>query len=180
MADTLEQTDIGRAMLKGVETREGSVLSAEKTKPKLYLIDIENFVGQINRRNVGLAQALIDEMCPVESWDRIIVGTGDAIALNHFSCLWPQAECVFKPGFNGADLALLRMLNHVELSNFSEVIIASGDHIFAQPTKELLKGGKPVTIVSRETTISDQFYQTDARIITYNSRSIAWLCPGGF
>jgi len=135
-------------------------------KPKLYLIDIENLIdGLIFTRSIMRLREIIQNSIPVKSDDIVIVGTDITGMSRTITAAWPQAQCLFRRGRDGADHALLRELCLRDLSNFSEVVIASGDHIFAEEAARLLLEGFSVTVLARKGAISRLLRESGAQIL---------------
>jgi len=153
MTDASEQTET-----------DGTLLQAKK--PKLYLIDVENLVdGFIFSRSIVRLQEIIQNSIPAEPGDVVIVGTAILGIPRTVTAVWPQAQCLLRKGKDGADHALLRELCLRDLSNFSEVVIASGDHIFAEEAARLQLEGLSVTVLAKRGSISRLLRESGARIL---------------
>ncbi|WP_125776965.1 NYN domain-containing protein [Antribacter gilvus] len=121
----------------------------------LHLVDIENLTGtglpdsvavQVARRNLQRA-------VPVADGDLVVVGSSHAAALA-IADGWGAARYVWRSGRDGADLALLGVLEEDVAERFDHVVIASGDGIFADAAAGLGRRGCDVTVVAREGGIS--------------------------
>ena len=116
----------------------------------MHLVDIENLAGS---PNPGRAQ--------VELWNRwynghvaeprdqvVVASSHHAFATVGFA--WPKARHLVRSGRDGADLALLDVLNSERVADrFDRVVIASGDGIFVDPVAELGCAGIEVVVVAR-------------------------------
>ena len=70
----------------------------------------------------------------------MIVGVSSIDGLFHAKNSWPQARVVLGVGRDGADHALLDVLDHEDVgARFSRVVIVSGDGIFANAAAELAR-----------------------------------------
>jgi hypothetical protein len=84
------------------------------------------------------------------------------VASSHLTLLnaglgWPHARYRVRSGPNGADLALLDVLQHENVAaRFTHVAIASGDHIFTDEVAHLAAQDVWVTVVTRRRSLSRQ------------------------
>lgn len=119
---------------------------------RLVLIDIENIVGGGVEKPVQVfaAQAALTAAIGQRPDDHIILGCGRfSVAVVGFE--WKGSpRLVFRAGRDGADLALLDVLETERVGErFSEVVLVSGDGIFAEAVSRLGGEGVGVTVVSR-------------------------------
>lgn len=122
----------------------------------IHLIDIENLVGsgRPSTQDVRATQLTLERLLPVRPGDFVVIGTGP-VALMPAYCGWAGARHVLRPGPDGADLALLAVINDEDVAaRFSTVTIASGDGIFTDAAAELSARGCHVTVVSRKESLS--------------------------
>jgi hypothetical protein len=84
------------------------------------------------------------------------------VASSHLTLLnaalgWPHAHYRVRSGPDGADLALLDVLQHENVAGrFTHVAIGSGDHLFVEEAAHLAAQGVWVTVVSRQRSLSPQ------------------------
>jgi hypothetical protein len=83
------------------------------------------------------------------------------IATSHHSAAaawfaWPAAaRRLVRSGPDGADLALLEVLEHENVARrYDLIVIGSGDAIFALPAAKLQEAGATVVVVSRRSALS--------------------------
>jgi hypothetical protein len=122
----------------------------------LHLLDIENLVGGA-RFSAADAAALRRRYGAV-----VAIGPEDLIvmATSHYAApvawfAWQNVRRVVRSGPDGADLALIEVLETERVAErFEEVIIASGDGIFTEPSARLQAAGCHVTIVYQPGTLS--------------------------
>lgn len=115
---------------------------------RLVLVDIENVAGGGLRTAAAAAWArgVVDAAIPAAPGEHVIVGVSSVDGLFHAKNSWPQARVVLGLGRDGADHALLEVLDHENVgARFSNVVIASGDGIFAEAAAELARQGVTVT-----------------------------------
>ena len=119
---------------------------------KLHLVDVENLcgTGALSESMVMEAREMYLRQVSVGADDLVVVASG---RFNQESVMfgWQGARKVVRGGIDGADLALC---DEIECSsyceNFSEVVVASGDHIFAEHIAVLTGKGLKVTVYSQE------------------------------
>lgn len=117
---------------------------------RLIVVDLENVVGGalLNARAADWATTLVlDAVAPVPG-DLVVIGVAHN-GLMCAGCAWPNLRYVLGSGESGADLALLEVLDENVPARFSEVVIVSGDGIFAEKAADLGAAGVRVTVVSR-------------------------------
>jgi hypothetical protein len=137
-----------------------------KTSRRIHLVDIENICGapRPKRGDVETARTHYEE--------RVNPGPDDLVVLacNHGACLevglgWPGARLVVRSGEDGADLALLDVIDHEGInSRFNAVVIASGDGIFVGVVAGLAGRGLDVTVASRERALSRRLRLAAGRV----------------
>ena len=103
---------------------------------RLVLVDIENMIGGAVRDSdsVVWAKQQFDYLVDLRPGDHVVVGT------SHIGLL--ETAC------DGADLALLEVLDEDVAARFGQVVIVSGDGIFTQKVADLASRGLRVTVVA--------------------------------
>ena len=116
---------------------------------RLVLVDIENMIGGAVRDSdsVVWAKQQFDYLVDLRPGDHVVVGTSH-IGLLETACNWPHARYVMRSGRDGADLALLEVLDEDVAARFGQVVIVSGDGIFTQKVADLASRGLRVTVVA--------------------------------
>ena len=123
---------------------------------RLHLVDIENLVGGPlpSLSQVREARGLYTNCLPFGAMDQVEVASSHLTLLNA-ALGWPHAHHRVRSGPDGADLALLDVLRHENVSRrFTHVAIGSGDHLFAEEAAHLAAQGIWVTVVSRQRSLS--------------------------
>ncbi|TWE10467.1 NYN domain-containing protein [Rudaeicoccus suwonensis] len=118
---------------------------------RLVLVDIENEIGGavIDEAEAALAQHAIDEAICLAGCDQVVIGVSHIGVLPTYLG-WPGCRIVVRSGPDGADLALLEVLNKERIAErFDEVVLASGDAIFADAVAALGAAGVSVTVLTR-------------------------------
>ena len=122
----------------------------------LHVVDIENLAGA-----AVPSLALVTEV-QGRYLARLALGVDDQVvmAASHRGLLdaavaWPHARYRVRSGKDGADLALIDVLEHENVAaRFSHVVIGSGDGIFGRSAAALAARGVRVTVVSRQRSLA--------------------------
>lgn len=125
---------------------------------RLHLVDIENLAGDSlpSLSQVRQAQGLYTDCLTVGAMDQVEVASSHLTLLNA-ALGWPYAHYRVRSGSDGADLALLDVLQHENVAQrFTHVAIGSGDHLFAEEAAHLAAQGVWVTVVTRRGSLSRQ------------------------
>ncbi len=118
---------------------------------RLHLVDIENLAGNARPTLSQVRQALglYTAGLAFGAMDQMEVASSHLTLLNA-ALGWPHAHYRVRSGHDGADLALLDVLQHENVAQrFTHVAIGSGDHLFAEEAAHLAAQGVWVTVVSR-------------------------------
>ena len=144
-----------------------------ETARKLIVVDIENAVGlsAVSERECQMVKSRIEQVYKPNAGDLIVIGVSHSNNVFPASS-WNGARIKFRTGHNGADLALEEVLSNENVeSRFSEVVIVSGDGLFAKQAARLKSLGVKVTVDSRPSQLS--------RLLARNCSSIQ-LAPSAF
>ena len=136
----------------------------------IHLVDIENVCGTARPEilDVEMARELYQNLVCLGPYDHVV------LACNHGAALkvglgWPGARLMVRSGVNGADRALLSVVDDEEIGvRFDAVVIASGDGIFAESAACLAGSGLSVTVVSREQALSRRLQLAASCVRTFN------------
>jgi len=134
---------------------------------RLHLVDIENLAGDSlpTLSQVREALGLYTDCLAVEDMDQVEVASSHLTLLNA-ALGWPHAHYRVRSGPDGADLALLDVLRHENVtSRFTHVAIGSGDYLFADAAAHLAAHGVWVTVVSRRRSLSPRLAQAARQVI---------------
>ena len=126
------------------------------TGRKLFVIDIENAVGigAIDEESCQMVRSRIEREYRPAGGDLTVIGVSHQS--NVFPAhSWDGARVVLREGHDGADLALEGVLANERVEDrFSEVIIVSGDGLFAGQAERLRSLGVKVTVDARARQLS--------------------------
>jgi hypothetical protein len=122
-----------------------------KTARQLQLIDIENLTGTPRPRPIQVAEAasvwgeLVDPRITAQAVIACNHGAAEAVCFG-----WdPSARRLLRSGPDGADLALIEVLTTEGVEHrYTEVVIGSGDGVFAEPVARLAAAGLHVTVIA--------------------------------
>lgn len=122
----------------------------KKDERHLILVDIENLAATPSPTCVevtAIANALRDLVPAFDRAQRVVACSHHAAAVVAFN--FPPARRLWRSGPDGADLALLSVLDNERVDDrFGHVTICSGDGIFATSAARLGGAGVAVTVVS--------------------------------
>ncbi|MFL0580825.1 NYN domain-containing protein [Dietzia sp. 179-F 9C3 NHS] len=141
---------------------------------RLILIDIENISGGAIR---SLAEArwvhrILDSTLGLRRQEQVIVGVSKAGAI-HTWPEWTSARLVVGTGVNGADHALLDVLNNENIADrFDEVVLVSGDGIFTETVATLGRYGVKVTVVAHRTSLAKRLQMAASQAVTFTPHQI--------
>ena len=123
----------------------------DKPSRRLFVVDIENAVD---------AGAIDAEACRVERIYKPSTNDLTVIGVSHSNNVfpahsWDGARIVLEHGHDGADLVLERVLANENVeARFDEVVIVSGDGLFANQAARLRSLGVRVTVDARARQLS--------------------------
>ena len=144
--------------------------SAGRPDRRLHVIDIENLVGGGTLTEPRL-RAWSDAYTALDLYrcgDHVAIGvdvTGAAVVMGALR----SPRVVLGRGPDGADRALLRVL-HDELDparSYSELVLGSGDGIFADEVGRLTGRGLPVTLVARPGSLAKRLRLAGGREVAF-------------
>lgn len=148
-------------MNKRVELRR-----SDKSVRRLFVVDIENAVGSgaIDEESCRGVRSRIDRTYHPGDSDLTVLGVSHKN--NLFPALaWDGARVVIREGHDGADLALEDVLvNENVEGRFGEVVIVSGDGLFARQASRLRFLGLRVTVDARARQL--------ARVLAFSCSSV--------
>lgn len=99
---------------------------------------------------VATLRQMLTDAVHVEPWDQVVIGCSH-VSLLSAMVGWPDARFVVRSGPDGADRALLEVLDDNIDIRFAGLVVVSGDHIFGPA---LTRTSIPTTVVSRQSSLS--------------------------
>ena len=124
---------------------------------ELHLIDIENELGtgQVKAADIARFRTFYLKANNVPADAHIVVASSSSQNLLESAFGWPSARTVWLPGHDGADRALLEIAYEENVEKrYDKVVIASGDHIFAEAAETLQNLGVKVKVFARAVFVS--------------------------
>lgn len=132
------------------------LMKRDRAGRKLFVVDIENAVGvgTIDEESCRKVKDRIEREYKPAGGDLTIIGVSHQN--NVFPAhSWNGARIVLREGHDGADLALENVLSNENVEErFSEVVIVSGDGLFANQAARLRSLGVKVIVDARARQLS--------------------------
>ena len=122
----------------------------------LHVVDIENLAGAAvpSLDLVTAVQVRYLARLGLRADDQVVLAASH-LALLNAGLGWPHARYRVRSGKDGADLALIDVLEHENVAaRFSHVVIGSGDGLFGDTAARLAARGVYITVVSRKASLA--------------------------
>lgn len=134
---------------------------------RLILIDIENYNGgpvTSRAQSRWCHRTLLNWIKPRA--EDLIVLAADETTVTNLHGDWGANRVLAGHGENGADLRLLDVLSENVADRFEEIVLVSGDHIFAERVSELASNGVPTTVYSHARSLSLRLALAAGAVVT--------------
>ena len=134
---------------------------------RYVVVDIENVAGGavMTREMAEWARAVVETAVCVVDGEQVVIGTSHA-GLFNAKDTWRCARVEARSGENGADLELLDILTTERVEErFDEVVLVSGDGLFADVVAHLGRCGVKVTVASWSTSMSARLRLAAGRVV---------------
>ena len=137
------------------------------TPRRLILIDVENFNGApvATTTQARWCRRVLDNWIQPSPGD-IIVLAADVNTVTNVYAGWPTHRILPGYGENGADHRLLDVMDEDLPRRFSEMILVSGDRVFAEKVSQLAGQGLPTTVYSHTEALSKRLKFAATNVIT--------------
>lgn len=142
-----------------------------RQRRRLILVDIENVNGGAlaSEFSGAAARVVVEEAARMTSLDQVVVAAGPASAASA-GFAWRSARLRVGHGRNGADLELLDVIENEDLhTRYDEIVLASGDGIFADAVARLGGFGVTVVVLAREGALSRRLEVAAASTLILNN-----------
>lgn len=138
---------------------------------RLVLVDIENVLGGAVRQEAAAqwAKQKVHNVLELGTVDHVVVGTSH-IGLVPVGCTWTNLRYVVGSGPDGADHALLAVLDENVEARFDEVVLISGDGIFTEQVASLAARGIRVTVAAHPERLSKRLRLAAHRVLYLTDR----------
>ena len=136
----------------------------------LHLVDIENLLGTPRpcKSSVQEGLELYGGLVDISGPNQMIVACNHGAAQVVGCCLGEGPRLLLRSGPDGADHALLDVLEHEDVENrFTSLVLASGDGIFTDRVTSLTSSGIPVTVVARRGSLSPRLQLASTQVIFF-------------
>lgn len=150
---------------------------AQKTTQKLHcrliLIDIENYNGgpiSSLAQSRWCHRTLLTWIEP-QAADLVILAA-DETTVTHLHGDWGCHRILAGHGRDGADLRLLDVLDENIADRFHEIVLVSGDRIFAERISQLAGAGIPTTVYSHAHCLSKRLAFAATTVLTSPTTSL--------
>jgi NYN domain len=136
-----------------VFTAEAAALPQKKRAlrgRRLVAVDIENVAGGavMTQAMADWARVVVETALEVSDGEQVVIGTSH-VGLFNTKAAWPSARVRIRSGPDGADIELLDVLANERIyERFDEVVLVSGDGVFADVVARLGGRGVQVTVAS--------------------------------
>lgn len=134
---------------------------------RLILIDIENFNGgpvQTPAQAKWCRRAL-GHWLNIHNDEQVIIAA-DSTTLTNVFAGWPRCRLLEGRGENGADMRLLEVMDENLHNKYTELILVSGDRIYAEKISQLAGQGLPTTVYSHQAALSKRLAFAATTVIT--------------
>jgi hypothetical protein len=138
---------------------------------RLVLVDIENVVGGAvhTTEEAHWAREEVQNLIGVRDMDQVVVGTSH-IGLFPTLAAWSYSRIVVRSGENGADLALLDVMESENIhQRFEELVLISGDGIFTEEVSRLGALGVHVTVVGHHEGVSKRLSMAASETLNFTN-----------
>lgn len=139
----------------------------QQPRTKIY-VDLENACGgsALVAQNQTVVRKMI-QMFAEQFASQVTYSVGPSALQDCPSLVWDWGFARFLPGrgLDGADLALLSAIQSDRFRpNIDNLILVSGDHIFAETVSELKSAGISTTVVAQSRSLSNQLRIAATRV----------------
>ena len=152
-----EVRDVSTRSLYAVPERRAGREAYVPAGRTLHLVDLENLMNGPLSGPAALenASAAYRAAMPIDEHDHVIVGVNPALAVLA-KAEWPSSRLAVRGGPDGADIALLETVKHVNFvaSRYDQAVIGSGDGVFEVAVSAYRNCGVPVGVVARASNLA--------------------------
>lgn len=122
---------------------------------RIVLIDIENFNGRpvTTPAQARWCRRMLEDWLALQPDEQVVIAA-DISTVTDIYLAWPQARILAGRFNNGADLRLLEVMDEGLATRFTELVLVSGDRIYAEKISELAGQGLPTHVYAHEVALS--------------------------
>lgn len=128
---------------------------AASGRRRVILIDIENFNGGpiSSSAQAHWCRRVIENWVRLEPGEQVIIAS-DVTGVIDIQLAWGGARILAGRSKDGADLRLLEVMDEDLPARFSEMVLISGDHIYADKVSALAEVGLPTHVFAHSAVLS--------------------------
>lgn len=144
-------------------------MNSSRLHRRLHLIDVENLLatGCPDNGDLNCCVAAYLGLSLLRDNDHVVLASNPMIGLE-VGLAWHRGRLLVRHGPSGADLALLEVLEQEHVAErYDEVIIASGDGIFADVVARLEAAGVTVTVVAGADCLSRRLQLAASNVVIF-------------
>lgn len=132
---------------------------------RLILVDIENFnCNPIQRpAEAKWCKRMLTSWLNIQEGEIIVIASDKSGILN-VNAGWKGPRLLMGLGPDGSDLRLIEEIERMNLGQFDEIALVSGDGIFADPVSRAAKCGVPTKVYSHGFTLSERLRMAAAEV----------------
>lgn len=122
---------------------------------RIILLDIENFNGHIvtTPNQARWCRRMLEHWISIQPGEQVVIAA-DVTTVTNIHQAWPEARILNGHNENGSDLRLLEVMDENLAQRFSDMVLVSGDRIFAEKISELAGQGLPTHVYSHAAALS--------------------------
>lgn len=122
---------------------------------RIILLDMENFNGGpvATTSQARWCRRMIENWIAINPGEQVVIAA-DVATVTNIHQAWPEARILAGRNENGADLRLLEVMDESLPERFSDVVLVSGDRIFAEKVSKLAGQGLPTHVYSHTELLS--------------------------
>lgn len=140
--------------MNNIETVIHSTQSTSNRR-RTILIDIENFNGGpiTSPAQAQWCRRMIENLVDLQPDEQVTIAS-DVTGVTNIHLAWPKARILAGYKENGADLRLLEVMDENLPARFTEMVLISGDRIYAEKISELARAGLPTHVFAHSAALS--------------------------
>jgi hypothetical protein len=140
----------GKGVRRNLRRQMHTTAELLRLRRRVVVVDVENAVGgaNIGRDQILWTRRVLGELVGLRGSDHVIAASSHIGAVE-VGVNWPSARRLVRSGPDGADLMLVDVLSRERIAHrFAEMVLVSGDGIFADVVAELACRGVGTTVVA--------------------------------
>lgn len=134
---------------------------------RIILIDVENFNGGpiATPSHAQWCRRMVDHWIQPMPSDLVVLAA-EASTVTNLHASWRGCRILAGWGSDGADNRLLEVMEEDLPQRFTELVLVSGDNIFAEKISQLAAQGLPTTVYSHSESLSKRLQLAATAVVT--------------